>query len=121
MFDAIKNLTLRPATTGDLALLQHWDNQLHVIASDPNDDWEWETELNHNPDWRKQLIAELNGRPVGFVQIIDPACEESKYWVTFRMAFVLLISGSEKKVILGKVMERRSCVWPLTAVSKIHP
>ena len=26
------------------------------------------------------MIAELNGRPIGFIQIIDPEREESHYW-----------------------------------------
>jgi aminoglycoside 6'-N-acetyltransferase len=73
-------MNLRPVTTADLALLRHWDEQPHVIASNPNDDWGWEVELNRSPDWREQLIAELDGRPIGFVQIIDPAREESRYW-----------------------------------------
>ncbi|OGB21051.1 MAG: GNAT family N-acetyltransferase [Burkholderiales bacterium RIFCSPLOWO2_02_FULL_57_36] len=73
-------LNLRPATLADLALLRHWDEQCHVIASDPNDDWEWEDELKRSPDWREQLIAELDYRPIGFIQIIDPAREESHYW-----------------------------------------
>jgi aminoglycoside 6'-N-acetyltransferase len=51
-----------------------------VIESDPNDDWAWEVELARRPDWREQLIAELDGRPLAFVQIIDPAREESHYW-----------------------------------------
>jgi len=71
---------LRAATPGDLALLRRWDEQPHVVASDPNDDWEWEIELGRNPDWREQLIAEVDGRPVGFVQIIDPAREATRYW-----------------------------------------
>ena len=73
-------INLRPATAADLALLRHWDEQPHVIAADPNDDWAWETELDRSPDWREQLIAELDGRPIGFVQIIDPAREDSHYW-----------------------------------------
>ncbi len=73
-------ITLRPATLNDLALLQHWDEQAHVIEADPNDDWGWEMELSRNPDWREQLIAEKDGRPIGFVQIIDPAQEDSHYW-----------------------------------------
>jgi aminoglycoside 6'-N-acetyltransferase len=73
-------IDLRPATPDDLALLRHWDEQPHVIASDPNDDWRWEEELHRHPDWREQLIAELDGRPIGFVEIIDPAREESRYW-----------------------------------------
>jgi aminoglycoside 6'-N-acetyltransferase len=74
------DLNLRPATPADLAVLRHWDEQPHVIESDPNDDWAWEVELHRNPDWREQLIAEVDGRPIGFVQIIDPAREDSHYW-----------------------------------------
>lgn len=73
-------ITLRPATLDDLELLRRWDEQPHVIESDPNDDWGWEVELARTPEWREQLIAELDGRPLGFIQIIDPALEESHYW-----------------------------------------
>ena len=73
-------VNLRPATIQDLALLQHWDKQPHVIASDPNDDWQWEQELKHDPEWREQLIAQLGDRPIGCIQIIDPALEEEHYW-----------------------------------------
>lgn len=73
-------VSLRDANIADLPLLRHWDTQPHVIESDPNDDWEWETELLKNPSWREQLVAEVDGKPVGFVQIIDPAEEESHYW-----------------------------------------
>jgi aminoglycoside 6'-N-acetyltransferase len=73
-------LNLRPAAPADLELLRRWDERPHVIASDPNDDWGWEQELGRSPDWREQLIAEVDGRPVGFVQIIDPAREETRYW-----------------------------------------
>lgn len=73
-------LNLRPAGPADLTLLNHWDSQPHVIASDPNDAWHWEAELARSPAWREQLIAEVDGRPVGFVQIIDAALEESHYW-----------------------------------------
>ncbi len=73
-------MKLRPATPADVNLLRRWDEQRHVAASDPNDDWAWETELGRSPDWREQLIAEVDGRPVGFLQIIDPEREESHYW-----------------------------------------
>jgi aminoglycoside 6'-N-acetyltransferase len=73
-------IALRPAAIADLPLLRHWDAQPHVVASDPNDDWQWETELARYPNWREQLIAEVDGRPVGFLQIIDPSREESRYW-----------------------------------------
>ena len=73
-------IVLRKASIDDLELLRRWDEQPHVIESDPNDDWGWETELLRTPEWREQLIAELDGRPIGFVQIIDPALEDGHYW-----------------------------------------
>ena len=78
-------ITLRPATLADLALLRRWDEQEHVVAADPNDDWNWECELARTPDWREQWIGEADGRPVGFVQIIDPAREESQCWGDVRV------------------------------------
>lgn len=74
------SLRLRDATPADLALLSRWDDEPHVVAADPNDDWGWETELARKPDWREQLIAEEDGRPIGFIQILDPAREETHYW-----------------------------------------
>jgi aminoglycoside 6'-N-acetyltransferase len=71
---------LRAAVVSDAATLHRWDEEPHVVASDPNDDWQWDVELARTPTWREQLIAELQGEPVGFVQIIDPREEESHYW-----------------------------------------
>ncbi len=71
---------LRPATPSDLRLLEYWDSQPHVLDSDPNDDWNWKEELQRHPDWRVQLLAEVDRHPMGFIQIIDPALEESHYW-----------------------------------------
>ncbi|MDN5202780.1 GNAT family N-acetyltransferase [Fulvivirgaceae bacterium BMA10] len=75
-----KQITLRIATIEDLELLRYWDKQQHVVDSDPDEDWDWEYELQRFPDWREQLIAEIDGRPIGCIQIIDPAKEESHYW-----------------------------------------
>lgn len=73
-------MLLRAATPADLELLRYWDQKPHVIASDPNDDWDWEHELFKTPEWREQLIAEIDGRPIGFMEIMDPARDESHYW-----------------------------------------
>jgi aminoglycoside 6'-N-acetyltransferase len=74
------NLNFRVANINDLAILNYWDKQQHVIDSDPDDDWNWEFELNRFPAWREQLIAQIDEIPLGLVQIIDPAEEESNYW-----------------------------------------
>lgn len=73
-------IIFRQAVPEDLPLLQYWDRQPHVLAANPNDSWDWEAELGQHRSWREQLIAEMDGRPIGFVQIIDPALEESHYW-----------------------------------------
>lgn len=80
MSERLQAIRLRPATLADIDLLRHWDEQPHVIESDPNDDWHWEVELGRAPDWREQLIAEVDGRPIGFLEIIDPAREDEHYW-----------------------------------------
>jgi len=73
-------LDLRPAKLSDEALLRGWDEQAHLIASNPNDRRAWEVELNRKPDWRELLIAEIDEHPIGFMQIIDPAVQENRHW-----------------------------------------
>ena len=46
-------------------------------AEDPPD---WSEELSINEDWHDPIIAELDGRPVGYMEIIDPAREATHYW-----------------------------------------
>lgn len=79
----MKKINLRPATLADLPILQHWDEQPHVQAAtgpEDDDDWNWEEELPRTVSWREFLMAELDGRPIGFLQIIDPKEEETHYW-----------------------------------------
>ncbi len=73
-------ISLRAATPDDLELLLHWQRQAHVIEAGAGEDWHWQQELQRDPDAREQLIAARDGRPLGFVQIIDPAREDSHYW-----------------------------------------
>jgi len=73
-------IRLRPATPADVALLRHWDEQPHLAAALGDDDWAWETELGVTRDWREQLVAERDGRPIGYLEIIDPAREPERYW-----------------------------------------
>jgi aminoglycoside 6'-N-acetyltransferase len=79
--DGAMAMLMRPATLDDLALIAHWDTQPHVAAAGGDDDWfDWPVELAVDPDWREMLIAEIDGRPIGMVQIIDPAREDTHYW-----------------------------------------
>ncbi len=95
-------IQLRNATIDDLPILEYWDSQQHVIDSDPDDDWNWEVELQRTPVWREQLIAELDGRAIGFVQIINPAQEESQYWGEMPEGFRAIDIWIGSKDDLGK-------------------
>lgn len=73
-------IKFRHVTIEDLDLLKYWDTKQHVIDCDPDEDWDWDEELSYDPDWRELYIAELNNKPIGAVQIIDPHLEETHYW-----------------------------------------
>lgn len=82
------HITLRSATLADADLLRRWDQQPHVIAAttdDPTaegafDDVDWTEELNTQDLHSRYLIAELDGRPIGAMQMIDPREESTHYW-----------------------------------------
>ncbi|MEM9049327.1 MAG: GNAT family N-acetyltransferase [Pseudomonadota bacterium] len=63
----------------DRALLEAWDGEPHIRAAGIAG-WDWADMLAHDPPWRSLLIAQLGDRPIGFLQIIDPAREETGYW-----------------------------------------
>jgi aminoglycoside 6'-N-acetyltransferase len=72
---------LRKASLADLSLLRDWDRKAHVAAASGADEpYDWKSELPRDVDWREFLIAEIDGDPIGFIQIIDPAIEETHYW-----------------------------------------
>ncbi len=71
-------ITLRPATSADIPVLEAWDDEPVVAASDPNDDWDWAQTLA--AEGLENLIAELDGRPIGFIQITDLVHDASRYW-----------------------------------------
>jgi aminoglycoside 6'-N-acetyltransferase len=85
MVNECMSIFLRLATLNDLPLLKYWDKKPHVLfatgseAHDDEDDW-MEQQLKNPSTFVWVYIAELNGRPIGVIQIIDPANEETHYW-----------------------------------------
>ena len=81
-------LILRPATTADVPHLARWDREPHVIAATSDDpeaeiafeDAVWAEEVSGDDPASAYFIAELDGRPIGAMQIIDPALERTHYW-----------------------------------------
>lgn len=75
----------RTATLADLALLQKWDEAPHLKGTGGDDEWnawDWDNQLGRDVPWRDMLISEVDGRPIGFLQIINCREEESHYWGT---------------------------------------
>jgi aminoglycoside 6'-N-acetyltransferase len=85
---ATDTLTLRAAVLADAPLLEAWDREPHVIActtDDPDatvafDGLVWTEELAAPIPHSEHLIAEVDGVPIGAMQIIDPALEPTHYW-----------------------------------------
>lgn len=86
--DASNTLILRRAVPEDAAILARWDREPHVIAC-ATDDPEaevafegavWAEEIAASSDVSFYLIAEVDGRPIGAMQVIDPHREPTGYW-----------------------------------------
>lgn len=81
-------LTLRPATEADIPVLKAWDREPHVISATTDDEdaeeafegTTWEHEIALQSDVYRYFIAELDGRPIGAMQICDPHLEPTHYW-----------------------------------------
>ena len=81
-------ITLRQATVADAATLRSWDNDPGVVAATTDDPDEtvafggidWADELGQQSDIQRYYIAELDGRSIGAMQIMDPYLESTHYW-----------------------------------------
>ena len=81
-------VTLRPATPADVGWFELWDTDPGVIAATSDDpgatvafaDTDWAEELDAQDDYSQYFIAELDGRPIGAMQICNPHLEAGHYW-----------------------------------------
>jgi aminoglycoside 6'-N-acetyltransferase len=79
---------LRPATLADVPTLEAWDREPHVIACSSDrtdlevafDGIDWREELAERTDVSFYDIAEVDGRPIGVMQVCDPHLEPTHYW-----------------------------------------
>jgi aminoglycoside 6'-N-acetyltransferase len=81
----MNTITLRKALVDDIPMLKFWDTQEHVIKCHSDDVKEiesddWDTVIATPPDHTDYYITQLGEIPIGVMQIIDPALEESHYW-----------------------------------------
>jgi len=81
-------IRLRPATIDDIPQLSVWDTDPDVIAATTDEDdaelafdgMDWDAEIRAQSNVFQYLIAELDGRPIGAMLVIDPHLEPTHYW-----------------------------------------
>jgi aminoglycoside 6'-N-acetyltransferase len=81
-------VVLRPAVLADVPLLERWDREPHVIAATSDDpgaetafeDIDWVEEVSSDDPHSTYFVAEVDGRPIGAMQMIDPHLERTHYW-----------------------------------------
>jgi aminoglycoside 6'-N-acetyltransferase len=81
-------LSIRQAKLADVPVLEDWDVDPDVIACATDDPSAgqafahavWPDEIAGNSDVACYYIAELDGRPIGAMQVIDPHLEPTHYW-----------------------------------------
>ncbi len=125
-----QSISLRTAVPADIATLRCWHAQPHIEAATgraPGEPgaWDWENEISQVVPWREMLIAECLGRPIGFVQIIDPAEDESQYWgdcapdlraIDIWIGEPAFLGGGFGTQIMSAALERCFAVPPVRAV-----
>lgn len=81
-------LTIRQATLQDVPHFKRWDRDPDVIACSSDDPETEEAfggiaraeEIDESSAISCYYIAELDGRPIGAMQVIDPHLEPTHYW-----------------------------------------
>jgi aminoglycoside 6'-N-acetyltransferase len=81
-------ITIRPAELDDAPAFEAWDHDPDVIAATSDDPHavqafagiDWAAEIAGRSDVSCHYIAELDGRPFGGMQVIDPHEEPTHYW-----------------------------------------
>jgi aminoglycoside 6'-N-acetyltransferase len=79
---------LRRATSADVRWLDVWDDDPAVVACSTDDPQataafagvSWADEVASQSDVYRYLIAEVDGRPIGAMNICDPHLEPTHYW-----------------------------------------
>ncbi len=111
-------LRLRVATREDATALARWDRAPHVIAATSDDggglDIDWHEALSRQGPASCWYLAEWNGRPVGAMQIIDPAREPSHYWGACPDHLRAIDIWIGEKAKLGHGLGTRMMGWALS-------
>ena len=70
---------LRLAVAADIPTLERWESADHVVAISGDDEpWDWSVEID--VPWQEVWVAEVEGRAIGVVVLLDAHAEPSGYW-----------------------------------------
>ncbi len=104
-------VVLRPATLEDIPTLERWDLEPHVIEATTDqpdavkafdDLLDWREELVAQNEHTQFFIAEVEGKPIGAMQMIDPHLEPTHYWGEIEPNLRALDIWIGEKAYLGK-------------------
>lgn len=117
--------------------MESWDEDPGVIAATTDDaetarafgGLDWRSELSQSSDVGYYLIAEVDGRPIGAMQICDPHAEPSHYWgaiePNLRAVDIWIGNASDRNKGYGREMMRlaheRCFVDPAVTAIVIDP
>ena len=81
-------LELRRARPDDIPTLQRWDREPEVIrcttdkpdATTAFEGHDWHEAIANQSDVDFYLVGEVDGQPIGAMQVIDPHLEPTHYW-----------------------------------------
>ncbi len=105
-FNRPVDVRLRPAKSADAAILRAWETAPHLAGLLGDDDWEWETALAEPRSAHRPFIAEVDGRPVGFLEILDPSLDPERYWGDLPPGFRAIDLWIGEAEFLGKGVGR---------------
>jgi aminoglycoside 6'-N-acetyltransferase len=115
-------IVLRPVVTADIRWFDLWDHDPHVIAASTDkpdatiafEGAEWADEFAQQDEYSRYYIAELDGRPIGAMQIIDPHMEGTHYWeeigANLRAIDIWIGDPADRGKGYGETMMRLACV-----------
>jgi len=105
----------------DIAWFERWDDDPDVVAATTDrpdatvafEDTEWADEFAQQDEYSRYYIAELAGRPIGAMQIIDPHMENTHYWESIepnlRAVDIWIGDPADRNKGYGETMMRLAC------------
>ena len=107
-------LTMRRATFSDVPMLMAWYARPHVAAiMGSGVERDWEAELNFPAEEYACFIAEADGRPIGCLEVVDPALERTRYWGELPEGFRSLDIWIGEPDMLGKGWGTQMMLWAI--------